>query len=91
MTMSVPRAAPLAPLAALAAIALVAVAAIMELGGREPAAAGGEAGYRLLPAAQGDLHATPARSIAPTPLPAQAFPPAATSIWSTPAEFAPPE
>ena len=58
MTMSVPRA---APLAALAAIALVAVAAIMELGGREPAAAGGEAGYRLLPAAQGDLHATPAR------------------------------
>ena len=87
MTMPASRA---APLAAFAAIALVAVAAIEAMGGREPTAAGEEADYRLLPAMQGDTPATPARSIAATPAPEPPHSTAAT-IWSTPAEFAPPE
>lgn len=80
-----------APFAAFAGIALVAVAAGLALGGREPVAAGEEARHRLLPEAQGDAGATPARSIVATPLPAQPPSPAAATIWSTPAEFAPPE
>ena len=80
-----------APFAAFAGIALVAVAAGLALGGREPVAAGEEARYRLLPAAQGDSAATPARSIAATPLPARPPPPTTATIWSTPAEFAAPE
>ena len=86
--MSVSRA---APLAALAAIALVAVAAIEAMSGREPRTAGEEAGYRLLPQAQDNQAALPSPAIAATPLPDQSTPPATPSIWSTPAEFAPPE
>ena len=80
-----------APLAAFAGFALVAAVVIVASGGSEPVAAGREAGYRLLPAAQGDFRGSPAPSVAPTPRPVQPLPPPPASIWSTPAEFAPSE
>ena len=78
-----------APLAGVALAGLVGAALSLALGSEQPR--GHSHAYRLLPGGA-PVRASPSQRIAATPTPAAtASDGASAGIWSTPAEFAPPD
>jgi hypothetical protein len=82
-----------APAAGVALFVVALAALVVTTTGERPTAGAGEVALRLLPTSAAEVAAPAPPRIVATPAPrgSRAAPPGQAGVWSTPAEFAPPE